>query len=217
MRNWNRVLGCGIALAAILTIGTVSDSSAQLLNGGFESPDASGGDVACSDSWSCFNFVFTTAALSRSGNQCVKTFGPFAPGGGSGAVQALPAAEGETWVGEIYALNATLDPIDNADFGVYKIEFLDVNFQLVAGGQAGIDVFESNPIDASAPIDEWQLLGVGTAPAPAGTAWAQAVIVKVDVDGDQGGSIFWDDASLGTDDPVPTRESTWGEVKRVFR
>jgi hypothetical protein len=40
------------------------------------------------------------------------------------------------------------------------------------------------------------LLGVGTAPAPAGTAFAQAVLVKVDMDGAQGGSIFWDDARL---------------------
>ena len=60
----------------------------------------------------------------------------------------------------------------------------------------GIDVFESNQINAATPFDTWTLLGVGTAPAPAGTAWARAVIVKVAVDGFNGGSIFWDDASL---------------------
>ena len=48
----------------------------------------------------------------------------------------------------------------------------------------------------------WTLLGVGTAPAPANTAWAQAVLVKVDLDGTQGGSIFWDDASLVIPEPA---------------
>ena len=132
-------------------------------------------------------------------------------------MQSLPAAPGQTWVGEIYALNASLDPIDNADFGVYKIEFRDVNGNLAAGGVFGVDVFESNPINASAPIDQWQLLGVGTAPAPAGTAFAQAVLVKVDIDGGQGGSIFWDDARLFTQVPTATETSTWGRVKNLYR
>ena len=217
MKKWNCVFGCGLALAAVLSIGMAGDASAQLLNPGFESPDASGGDVPGSDSWNSFNFFFTTAAVAHSGTQSAKTFGPFAPGGGSGAVQALPAAEGQTWVGEIYALNASFDPIDDVDFGVYKIEFLDVNFNLVSGGVFGVDVFESNPINGTTPMDEWTLLGVGTAPAPAGTAYAQAVIVKVDLDGAQGGSIFWDDASLRTDDPVPTEQNSWGQLKQLFR
>jgi hypothetical protein len=208
-----------IGMALAMTSGV---ASAQLANGGFESPDATGGDVGCSDSWGCFNNVFTTSAVFRSGIQGLKTFGPFAPGGGSGAVQALPAAEGDTWVGEIYAMNAALDPVDDVDFGVYKIEFLDAGGLLVdCGGGAGVpvagcNVFESNALDASAPLDEWQLLGVGTAPAPAGTALAQAVIVKVDIDGAQGGSIFWDDASLAIDDPSPVEETSFSKIKVIF-
>ena len=89
LSKWNGVLGCGLALAALLSFGAVSSASAQLVNGGFESPDASGGDVAGSDGWNSFNFVFTTAAIAHSGTQSLKTFGPFGPGGGSGAVQAL--------------------------------------------------------------------------------------------------------------------------------
>ena len=140
LSKWNGVLGCGLALAALLSFGAVSSASAQLVNGGFESPDASGGDVAGSDGWNSFNFVFTTAAIAHSGTQSLKTFGPFGPGGGSGAVQALPAAPGETWVAEVYALNASVDPIDDVDFGVAKIEFLDENFNLAAGGVFGVDV-----------------------------------------------------------------------------
>ena len=213
----NTVLGCFVAVLAILLAGTAGDASAQLLNPSFESPDASGGDVVGTDNWSTFNFVYTTAAIARSGSQCLKTFGPFSPGGGSGAVQALPAAPGQTWVGEIYAMNASFDPIDNVDFGVYKIEFLDVNFQLAAGGVLGVDVFESNQINGSTPLDTWTLLGVGTAPAPPTTAYAQAVIVKVDVDGTQGGSIFWDDARLFLDNPVSVESSSWGQIKNLFQ
>ncbi len=91
-----------------------------------------------------------------------------------------------------------------------------MNFQLAAGGIFGVDVFESNQISGATPLDVWTLLGVGTAPAPANTAYAQAVIVKVDVDGAQGGSIFWDDARLFIDDPVPVEPSSWGQIKSLF-
>lgn len=205
-----------VAIASILFSGAAENASAQLLNPSFEFPDASGGDVGGSANWNSFNFVFTTAALARSGTQSLKTFGPFGPGGGSGAVQRVPAAPGQTWVGEIYARNASFDPLDSVDFGVYKIEFLDINGNLAAGGVFGVDVFESNQFNASAPIDTWTLLGVGTAPAPAGTAFAQAVIVKVDVDGGNGGSIFWDDASL-FQPTVSIEETSFGKIKSLYR
>ena len=83
---------------------------------------------------------------------------------------------------------------------MYKIEFLNAAGIPVSGGLAGVDVFESNQITAATPYDEWTLLGVGTAPAPAGTAFVQAVLVGIqqgDGNGNAlGGAIFWDDASL---------------------
>lgn len=215
--KWYGAFGCGLALAALLSFGTAGDASAQIQNGSFELPDASGGDQPGTANWNSFNFVFTTAAVAHSGTQSLKTFGPFGPGGGSGAVQAIPAAPGETWVAEVWALNASFDPIDNVDFGVAKIEFLDVNFNLAAGGVFGVDVFESNQINGTTASDQWTLLGVGTAPAPANTAYAQIVLVKVDVDGTQGGSIFWDDATLEKDDPSPTIDSSWGQIKDLYR
>jgi len=193
----NRLPKSIVAATCVLALSFMaSHVSAQLLNPSFESPDASGGDVGGTADWSTFNQVFTTSFVARSGTQSLKTFGPFQPGGGTGATQLLPAAPGQTWVGEIYAQNNSADALDSVDFGVYKIEFLDAGFNLAAGGLAGIDVFESNPINAGSPVDVWNLLGVGTAPAPAGTAFVNAVLVKVDVDGTNGGSIFWDDASL---------------------
>jgi hypothetical protein len=190
----NSVLGCAIAVLTLLLAGTASTATPVLLNPGFESPDASGGDVPGTANWDTFNQVYTTATTSHSGSQCLKTFGPFQPGGGTGARQILNASFGQTWVGEIWALNWSTDPIDNVDFGVLKIEFLNSSFQFVAGGLVGVDIFESNPISGATPRDVWTKLGVGTAPAPPNTRYARIVLVKVDVDGAQGGSIFWDDA-----------------------
>ncbi len=216
MRNRNSVVCSLVAASSLVLFGAPEPAAAQLLNPGFESPDASGGDVAGTADWNSFNFVFTTAAISRSGSQSLKTFGPFGPGGGSGCVQRVPAAPGQTWVGEIYAMNASFDPLDAVDFGVYKIEFLDAGGNLAAGGLFGVDVFESVQFNASFGTDTWTLLGVGTAAAPPNTAWAQAVIVKVDLDGANGGSIFWDDASL-RQPTVAVESSSFGRIKQLFR
>jgi hypothetical protein len=186
------IVGLVAALAALLLVAVCGSASAQLTNPSFESPDASLGDVAGAAGWVTFNQVYTTATVSHVGSQCLKTYGPFFQYGGTGATQLLPALPGQTWTSQIWALNWSADPIDNVDFGVLKIDFLNSSQQLAAGGLAGVDIFESNPINAATPRDEWTLLGVGTAPAPAGTAWARIVIVKVDMDGIGGGSIFWD-------------------------
>lgn len=217
MNHWKKSVS-GFAVALIVALGAAS-ASAQLANPGFESPDASGGDVYCTAGWSCFNDVYTTAgsAPARTGTQVLKVFGPFGgPGGGAGATQQVPAAEGQTWVGEIYAMNWSSDMIQGNDFGVFKIEFLNASGQLVAGGVLGVDVFESNAINAGTPLDTWTLLGVGTAPAPAGTAFARAVIVKVALDGFNGGSIFWDDASLRIDGSVANEAASFGAIKARF-
>lgn len=216
MRMNKRAAVSGMAALAVL-FGMAGAASAQLLNGGFESPSAASGDVYGSDNWSVFGPTFTTIAIARSGSQSLKTFGPFSQFGGAGGVQVVPASPGQTWVGEIWAMNWSADPIDNVDFGVYKIEFLDAAFNFVAGAQLGIDVFESNPINGSTPRDAWTLLGVGTAPAPAGTAWARAVIVKVDMDGTQGGSIFWDDATLAPQGTVSVESRTISAIKSLYR
>jgi hypothetical protein len=203
---------------AVVVFGTVGAASAQLLNPSFEAPDASAGDVYGTDSWASFGYTYTTAgAPPHSGSQVLKMFGPFAQYGGSGATQVLPAAPGETWVGEIWALNYSGDPIDNIDFGVFKIEFLDAAMNFAAGAVFGVDVFESNQINGTTPLDVWTLLGVGTAPAPPGTAFARAVIVKVDMDGTQGGSIFWDDARMFVDTTVPVDSRTMTGIKQLYR
>ena len=184
-----------------------SGASASLLsNGGFETPDASGGDVqnAPGAPWIGFNqptLRFTTASVSRTGSQSLKMFGPFDfIGGGVGAVQAVPATPGGIYVGEIWGRNDSTDPIQGNNFAVYKLEFLDAGFNFVGGSPvAGFNVFESNPLNASTPQNQWSLLGVG-GQAPAGTAFVQAVIVHVQLGdgagGVLGGAVFFDDASV---------------------
>jgi hypothetical protein len=45
-------------------------ASAQLANPGFQSDDASGGDVGGAVGWGSFTNVFTVAAIARSGAPC---------------------------------------------------------------------------------------------------------------------------------------------------
>src|ERR1039457_1059946 len=72
-----------------------------LLNPGFESPLASGGDVFGASDWVVFGGgTFTTSLLPHSGDNAFKVFGDT-----SGAFQEFPASAGETWVGSVWALN----------------------------------------------------------------------------------------------------------------
>ena len=61
-KNIIQAVGAGALLALF-----VSSASAALLNSGFESPDASGGDVAGTDDWTTFENVFTN---NTTGPQC---------------------------------------------------------------------------------------------------------------------------------------------------
>ena len=192
------------ALTALALAATAGMASATLLtNGGFEAPDASAGDVpGAPTGWSGFNDPGTqnaTQQFALSGLQSFKLFGPFDfVGGGTGIVQSVPAAPGEIYNGSIWALNSSADALQGADFFVYKIEFLNASGGLAAGGLLGVDVFESVQFTAASAQDVWTELGVGTAPAPAGTAAVQVVAVKVQLGDPQfnGGSVFLDDATL---------------------
>ena len=193
-----------LVLAMVGAFACANASANLLSNAGFEAPDASGGDVAGAPApWVGFNdpaVQATTDDESFGGTQSQKTFGPFDfIGGGVGAVQNVPVTGGVVYSGEIYALNSSADPIENNDFGVFKLEFLDAGGGFAAGGLLGVDIFESPPINAGTPQDVWTLLGTGGI-APANAVSVNAVYVKVQLGdgagGFVGGSIFWDDASV---------------------
>ncbi len=190
-----KALSGSIAIIAAAAIAPMA--SASLVNGGFEADDASGGDVYGATGWSPFNDVFTTETVARTGSNSLKAFGPFFNGGGAGATQAVPAAAGQTWVLEGYSRNDSSDPIGTGNFAVAKIEFLDAGFGPAGGSFAlGVNVFEVPIGDEASPLDSWEFFGLGTAPAPAGTAFANVVIVHVQLDPITGGGIFVDDLTL---------------------
>jgi hypothetical protein len=173
-----------------------------LANPGFEEPDASGGDVPnAAVGWAPFGDPYTRwvtrQAPAQGGLQCLKLFGPWNQWGGTGMTQTFPAAPGQTWVAEIWSLNLSSDPMQPGNFCVMKILFLDSGGVDPPGGVwlAGVNVFEQRVADSTNTADLWQLFGVGSAPAPDGTAFAQFLIVEVQGNNPPlGGSVFLDDA-----------------------
>lgn len=200
---------CGLALA----IAAACPLQAQnvLSNGSFESPDTFGAELTDAGApWSNFGAPdtrFTTASQSLSGFQSLKTFGPFDfIGSGTGATQKVAAAENAPYQAEIFAQHLSSDPLDGGNFGVFKIEFLDSNMELVAGVDEpagtpllGYNFFESDPINADTPLDTWTALDASGF-SPPGAAFVQAVLVQVQLGDGQdnftGGAIFWDDARV---------------------
>jgi len=187
------VCAAGVAIASMASMASAN----FLTNPGFEADDASGGDVSPITAWPGFNDHFATSSVARTGNNSLKLFGPFFNGGGAGVTQTVPAAAGQTWVAEAFSRNDSSDPIGTGNFLAMKIEFLDSGFGPVGGSfSLGVNVFEVIMADETSPLDSWEFAGLGTAPAPAGTAFANLVFVHVQLDPITGGSVFVDDASL---------------------
>ena len=184
----------------------------QLTNGSFESPDASAGDVACSDNWSCFNAAFTSSnnfmpgggfvnPAAYSGSQVLKQYGA-----DGGATQKIPASPGDTVNASVYAMNWLGDEFNN--LALLQIAYLDAGGGVISVNEifadtAGNQAYQLLPQDGGEPGD-WTLMEVSGV-APAGTVEAQILLLHIDI-GQGGGSIFWDDASLaigGATSPGP--------------
>lgn len=201
-------VGVGVLLAGLI----VPDHALAgnlLANPSFETP--SGMDAQPVTGWTEFGDPSTRWVTQRvapnSGAQALKMYGPWDIWGGTGMTQAIPAAEGQTWIAQVYARNDSSDPMGVGNFCVMKIEFLDAAMGPVGGTWlAGVNVYEVRVADDATPKDVWQLFGLGTAPAPAGTAFAQLVLVEVQGPPVDGGSVFLDDAyfsqACGVHDPV---------------
>ncbi len=189
-------------LAGVLLPGSAGAAVNLLANPGFETPDATAGDVNTLTGWNAFGWdqlhwiTRQTPPPSHSGSQCLKLFGPWDQYGGVGATQIFPAKPGQTWIANIWSFNSSSDPMQNNNFCAMKVEFQDINHGPAGGAWlAGVNVFEDRLADATTPLDSWTLHGLGTAPAPAGTAYANFVIVEVQMGNPiSGGSVFLDDA-----------------------
>src|SRR3954454_14491761 len=113
---------CTFGLAGAAMIGFASAAaSAALTTPGFETPDASAGDVfatGANSGWNGFNAAFITTGTKRSGNQSLKTFG--APGG---AYQDFDTTPGTTWTGTVFGENLGADPMTGTQAGFINIEW----------------------------------------------------------------------------------------------
>ena len=194
-----------VLILLMAVCGTAAVANANLLaNPGFESPDASGGDLNWADGWVSFgdpSLSLVTQTQAESDLQSLKMFGPWGIGEGVGVLQTFAASQGQTWVAEVSSFNFSSDPMGTGNFCAMKIEFLDAGYGPAGGSWlAGINVFEVWVADEYSPLDTWQQFGLGTAPAPAGTAFANYVLVEVQgYDGSEpwlpsGGSVFLDNA-----------------------
>jgi len=204
------------ALAMAAAIAYAPSGSANLLtNGGFESPDASGGDIYCSTGWTCFNdgnFTNNTTGPSfgpvshdTPGLQSLKQFGIDA-----GAFQDVAVTGGTTYEASVWAMNWVGDPLNN--LGILQLSFRD------AGGNVTGPLFENfvDPIDDGvniylpvqdgADISDWTLVtAMGMAPADAVSA--RLLLLHVLTPPAPGnGTVRWDDASISA---VPVPAAVW--------
>jgi len=194
-----------------------------LNNGGFESPDASGGDVSGAIDWDTFESVFTNSTLSPSsgpvshddgGTQSLKMFGPFTgTGSAAGAFQgAGPVTAGTEYELSAWVMNWIGDPFGN--LGILQLSFWDgangTGNQLGGNLEITVDPFATADVDLStiqdgAEVSDWTQLTVSGV-APAGAVSAKAFLLHIQT-GDPccaGGSLFWDDVSLAQAAPVVT-------------
>jgi beta-glucanase (GH16 family) len=175
-------------------------------NGGFESPDASGGDVpGAGTPWSSFNSNFTLnntrndtppgtfySPDAKSGVQLLKQFGKDA-----GSFQDFPASEGDTWEVSAWAQSWAGD--ENNNTGLLQVFFRDATTNLCDPG--GFEPCGQVVFDTSQPVDTWVQL-VASAVAPAGTTIVRIQLILVpDAGTPGGGSLWWDDVTLTTTTP----------------
>jgi len=181
----------GLAGAAILGL-AASTASAALTNPGFESPDASGGDVFATSGnsgWFGFNAAFITASTKRSGLQSLKTFG--APGG---AFQDFDTTPGTRWTGTVFGENLSTDPMTGTQAGFINIEW---HSGTAANPGPQISFVSTKVVDSTSPFDTW-IQGTVTDIAPAGGTVARIVLLSgpFNGSGNGGGASFFDDATF---------------------
>jgi hypothetical protein len=184
----------GMVLAAGLVLSVGAMAHGQIVNGSFETD----GTTTLADGWVNFNNCFREPAGStptpRTGDRAVKMFGNFWGGFNvSGIFQDFVAQPGQEWRAGAYAFNCSCDAMGgpNGNFAVVNIEFRDT----ADGNIPPISFFSSEQVNAATPQDQWLLREV-TATAPAGTTIARVVLLYVQPTGFDGGSVFWDDASM---------------------
>ena len=216
MFGLTRTTGFGYSIYEMEVYGIPGD---LLTNGSFESPDASGGDQICSDSWTCSNTNMTVAESGstpspQDGMQMLKQTGDVAT-----ASQVVPAEGGQPYTATAWAQNFSGDSLNYQV--VMELYFLDANGNPLdlAGAPTVSPVAVVNaapPLGFAPPVgwvtldpDTWTRLSV-TETAPAGTAEARLDLKHLaTANGNLNGSVFWDLVSLSG--PANTRNLIWSD------
>lgn len=207
------LLMIGSALAVPASVVTAN----SLGNPGFEIPAIPPGPpeyYGAGASWTSFGGgIYTVGAAvvaPHTGAQSLKLFG----GCCSGAFQQYPALPGQNWNGGVWMLNASVDPMGGGQVAAVNIEWIKAD----GVSQSSIIPFISNgSFTAASPRDVWTLQPISGI-APADAAFARLVVITGDfLPGGPGGAPFFDDAFLVLDQPVPSKGSTWGQIKTLYR
>lgn len=139
-----------------------------------------------------FSNIFVENVEPRSGNNHLKMFGSFNdPFNVNGFVQGHPAVPGETWVGSVWMLTTSGDPVFGTEnFAELHVEFYDANGCFVAG-----DNFKtSQQFNGATPTDQYiQYTAIMEAPPTTAEVRIVGFFFNVNFNG---GSIYYDDLSL---------------------
>ena len=215
IRKLGTMMGAGAAIAML----SFSAHANMLTNANFDAQDASAGDIFGASGWTAFGGgTFTTDGTNGPGafpNCCSpvadsldNSFKVFST---SGAFQSFAATAGDSFSGNAVGLNFGSDPILNVSQLLLQIAFFDANGAPAgteAGGNTslGFNLFNSNPVDASTPLDVWTAMGVGSAPAPDNTAEVRFIVLGLN---GSGGAGFFDTASFDQVSAVPVPAAVW--------
>ena len=212
-----------VAVAMTAAMSFSSLSSAALSNAGFESGDATGGNFYGAADWTVFENVFTNAtdgpgfgpvSHDAGGTQSLTMYGPFFPGGASGAFQSTAVNAGDQVTLEAWAMNWVGDQLQN--LAIVQLSFWDGangtgnnlgSFEVTGDAFGTADVLLE--VQDGAEVSDWSQMLV-SAVAPAGTVSAQAFLLHIQTAEPccAGGSIFYDDVSITTS-AVPVPAAAW--------
>jgi len=212
-----KAAGLFVAIALLFSAGAQA-AAIPLVNPGFETDNAAGGDVFGATGWTAFGGgTFTTDGVNGPGafpnccspapNNGVNSLKLF---GNSGVFQSFASTVGDTATMTGEGLNFGSDPLLNISTLRLQIGFFDaagLPAGTAAGGNTavGFNLFESNLIDTSTPLDVWTTMGVGTAPAPDNTAEVRYIVLALAA---SGGAGFADDMSA-TLTAIPVPAAVW--------
>ena len=188
-----QAVGAGALLALF-----AGSASAALLNSGFESPDASDGDVPGTSGWETFEFVFTNnttgpgfgpvshgdnAGTLGAGTQSLKMFGPWTTDAVSGALQSdNSVVAGQAYEVEAWAMNWVGDPFQN--LAILQLQFTDGDGNVLKEFNQPADTLGTlGYVDLSEPQDgadvsDWTRMAVSGI-APPGTQSATIYLLHV--------------------------------------